>query len=114
MWAELKKNPIDVDLYRRNLQRAYVDMLARSVENPAADSDLPALARADLKRLIEEIKAVVSNDATQISPMARAHLDDVKTRAEMALDPYPAGVSAPPALPTPVGRRGDERAGGAP
>src|SRR5262249_48560909 len=49
IWSELKARPveIDVDVYRRNLQRAYVDLLAGFLDNPADDSDLPALARAE-------------------------------------------------------------------
>jgi hypothetical protein len=95
LWTELKKNPIDVDLYRRNLQRAFVDLLASAVESPETDCDLPGLARAELMRIVDEIKGALSrDDATQVTPAARVHLLDIRKRAEMALDPYPKPRSA--------------------
>ena len=49
IWGELAKPAaVEIDLYRRNLQRAYVDLLAATLDNPSTDSDLPALARAEL------------------------------------------------------------------
>jgi hypothetical protein len=96
IWAELQKNPIDIDLYRRNLQRAFVDLLAPVLDNPSTDSDLPALARAELERVLKEVKVVLDSNR-QASPIARAHLEDIKTRAEHALDAIP---SIPPQRPT--------------
>jgi hypothetical protein len=89
IFSELKKSPVDVDLYRRNLQRAYVDVLSSAVENPASDSDQTALARAELKAIAQEAKSVLADDSKQVSPAARIHLDDLQARIEVALSPYP-------------------------
>ena len=111
IWSELKANPIEIDLYRRNLQRAYVNLLAGFLDNPSEDSDLPALARSELEGLSKEIKALF-DASTVLSPVVRAHLSDVKTRADHALDPIP---SAPAPQRSPLGlpvRRGGEDGAG--
>ena len=108
IWSELKATPIEIDLYRRNLQRAYVNLLAGFLDNPSEDSDLPALARAELEGLSKDIKAILDtgNVATLIT---RDHLQDIKTRADHALDPIPS-APAPQRSPfgLPVRRGGDE------
>ena len=100
MFSDLRLQPvkpIEVDLYRRNLQRAYVDLLASFLENPADDSDLPALARHSLQRVQKELPP--GDRVGGLSPTVRAHLTDLRTRAEHALDPIP---SAPKADRSPV------------
>jgi hypothetical protein len=106
IWSELKANRIEIGVYRRNLQRAYLDLLAGFLDNPADDSDLPALARAELQGLSTEIRTVLGRFQDSI---ARAHLDDIKTRADYALDPIPS-APAPQRSPIgqPVRRGGDE------
>jgi hypothetical protein len=103
LWSELQKSPIEIDLYRRNLQRAYVDQLATALDNPRPDSDLPALARGELERILSEIKAV-AEAKKETSPIARLHLEDIKSRVEQALDPYPSAPAQTQAVEFP-GRR---------
>ncbi len=87
LFRELTAKPVEVDLYRRNLQRAYVDMLAANLKNPAANSDLPAYARAEL----ENIRAMVQTAEPAASkPSARNHLKDLTARMAKALDHRPA------------------------
>jgi hypothetical protein len=104
IWAEVDKNPIDVELYRRNLQRLWVDVLSNAVDNPATDSDLAALARAELNRLQDEIKRAIVKEGVEVTPAARMHLDEIRARIEMALDNIPS-ARAPSAAPAPT-RRG--------
>lgn len=109
IWAELRSNPIEISLYRRNLQRALVDVLASAVEAGTADSDLPGLARAALKRTQEEIKGLYANDATQLSPAARVHLDDIQARIDKAFEGFRvAGSSRPSEAPIPSRRPGGD------
>ena len=42
LFRELDNTPPDIDLYRRNLQRSYVDMLFANIKTPVGNSDLPA------------------------------------------------------------------------
>jgi hypothetical protein len=106
IWGELSKTPVETDLYRRNLQRAYVDLLAAPLDNPSAESDLPALARTELTQVLKEVKTVIDSKA-ETGAITRAHLEDIKTRIEQALDAIPPSPSQRPTLGQPV-RRGAE------
>ncbi len=109
IWGELAKPAaVEIDLYRRNLQRAYVDLLAATLDTPSTDSDLPALARAELERVLKETSGRLAPVADS-SSIAQVHLKDIKTRVEHALDPIP---SLPSQRPTPgaILRRGAEEA----
>jgi len=109
IWGELAKTPVEIDLYRRNLQRAYVELLAATLDSPGADSDLPALARAELARVLKEVKTV-QDSKKDTSAIARVHLEDIKNRVEQALDAIPSSPSQRPAAALPL-RRGSEGAG---
>jgi len=108
IWSELAQRPVEIDLYRRNLQRAYVDLLAAPLDNPSADSDLPALARAELERVSKDVKAVL-DAKVETSPIVRMHLEDIKTRIEHALDAIPSIPGQRPVVGIPL-RRGAEDA----
>ena len=95
IWGELAKTPVEIDLYRRNLQRAYVELLAATLDSPGADSDLPALARAELARVLKEVKTV-QDSKKDTSAIARVHLEDIKNRVEQALDAIPSSPSQRP------------------
>ena len=77
--------PAEVDLYRRNLQRAYVDMLIEQVKADSAPSDLPALARGELRRLADHLDGFGNPKGT--APTTRYHLQDLHARIVQALDP---------------------------
>jgi len=70
-----------VNLYRRNLQRAYVDRLGGFLVEPASGSDLPALARAELTKIGE-----LAGGAGGADSMTAAHLADLSARAERWLE----------------------------
>ena len=85
VFSELNDKSIRIDIYRRNLQRTYVDMLGSLIQDPSASSDLPALARVELvalKAAISKREPEVANDVTMT-----AHLGDLSARIEAALDP---------------------------
>jgi hypothetical protein len=79
----------DPSLYRRNLQRSLVEMLIGAMDGAQADSDLPALARWQLKAINGMLKAA-GGGATETT---RAHVIDLSARIEEALNP----TGAPPA-----------------
>jgi len=87
-----------LSLYRRNLQRQYVNTLAGVIENPAADSDYPAFARAELVTI-----AVMLVPGTD--PTTMAHSADLRARIAKALDNDDEPAAAAPAAPAPGGRR---------
>lgn len=81
VWKELEQNEIAVDIYRRNLQRAHADLLIGALAG-SSSSDLPALARAELKTLAQMIERVRTDDL-----LTRAHFDQLAEKIEQALDP---------------------------
>jgi hypothetical protein len=85
LFRELSANPVDIDLYRRNLQRSYIDMLAANIKTPAVNSDLPAYSRAEL----EAIRALIQKSVLSPKPVVQKHLKDLTVRITHALDPYP-------------------------
>lgn len=87
LFRELSVNPMDIDLYRRNLQRAYIDMLAANLKTPAVNSDLPAYSRAELESIRDLIQKAA---ATGAKPVVQMHLKDLAARIAKALDPHPA------------------------
>lgn len=87
LFRELAAKPLEVDLYRRNLQRSYIDMLAEDIKTPAANSDLPAYARRELESIGEMI---AKTDASKAKYVVQAHLSDLTARIKKALDPKAA------------------------
>ncbi len=84
IWTELDAERPQIDLYRRNLQRAYTDLLASQVTVRTANSDLPGLARLVLVSLRRELatKAVIPD----LDPVIQAHLRQVAATIDAALD----------------------------
>jgi len=86
LFRELSGKPVVIDLYRRNLQRSYVDMLSANLKTPAANSDLPAYSRAELEAIRAEIR---KTDLPATKPVVQMHLKDLSARITHALDPHP-------------------------
>jgi hypothetical protein len=102
IWSELPgRNKIDV--YRRNLQKSYVNILDNLLNPPRSGSsdvivimlgggaspsvdksDIKSVVRAHLTALRGEVKAA---SASVSDPMSRYHLQDVLVRIDKALDP---------------------------
>jgi hypothetical protein len=107
VWAELAEGSCDIDLYRRNLQRAYLDIMNTKLNppTPAAappaggggrgggpggpagpPADSRALIRGELKELDVQIRAAVPKAANR---MTRLHLEDMRNEIARILDPKP-------------------------
>lgn len=105
IFAELKSNK-EIDIYRRNLQKAYVEKmidlikpasttaptLAMMMQRPgsgssntlsAPESDVASVVRGELKALNASIKSATA----QTSGLSKYHLEDLSDRIEKALDP---------------------------
>ncbi|MFO0958330.1 MAG: zinc-dependent metalloprotease [Isosphaeraceae bacterium] len=85
IFGELKDGSVGVDLYRRNLQRAFVEILDNAVkqDSPSASSDLPALSRGALRKILEGINTASGKEKDE---MTKLHLADLKARIVDALD----------------------------
>ena len=101
IWKELQSGA-EIDVYRRNLQRAYIDRMAflmteKAPKIPAAfrrfvsvtdinesQSDIRAVVRAELNTLLKEVK----NGANRASDkMTKYHLKDAAERIDAILNP---------------------------
>jgi hypothetical protein len=101
--SELQDAKPSIDLYRRNLQRAYVDLLAEKVKSSSTDSDLPALARVELTEMLAKVKGKYPTG----DPLTDAHLGQLRASIETAFDTRVVQTtSAPAATPSFPRRRG--------
>lgn len=85
VWGELWQGK-PIDRARRELQRAYANLLATAIKTPANLSQDP---RALFRELAERIEAQARKESTapSRSPDERAHLRDVETSLSVALKP---------------------------
>ena len=82
VWSELYLPRIAIDAYRRNLQRAYLDIAVARVNG--ASGDEKALYRAELKSL----DGVIASALPRVSDReTRAHLEASLAQISMALEP---------------------------
>jgi len=96
IWAELKGDSVAIDLYRRNLQRAHLEMMINEVGRDSTTSDLPALARAELRTLLGQLNGLETGKVTEPTMI---YLADVKARITQALEPKAVVQSAPASNP---------------
>jgi hypothetical protein len=84
IFSELKSGR-DIDLFRRNLQREYVALLATALVRPSATlpADARSQLRAEARLLRNEIAAAQSRPGH--SPEAKAHLADAQGTLDEAL-----------------------------
>jgi hypothetical protein len=103
VFAELKSNP-DIDVYRRNLQKSYVEKLIAILDPPqsisistltsqgrgapapginASQSDIISVVKAQLRDLNVSIKSSTG----QAKGLSKYHLQDLSERIDLALHP---------------------------
>jgi hypothetical protein len=89
LWSELAAGKA-VDIYRRNLQKAYVEALINMANPPAGAagnsrmSDASSMGRAHLEGLKRKVTAAM---ATTTDKLTKYHLKDLQFRINKALDP---------------------------
>lgn len=98
IWSELYAHK-NIDVYRRNLQKAYVDNMVKLMTPPAAPSaaqsfpgmrmadpmgsDVSSISRAHLTTLAKDIRAAIP----AANGMSKYHLQDLLVRINSALNP---------------------------
>jgi hypothetical protein len=85
IWTELKSGA-NIDAYRRNLQRAYIDRMTNIMETPEGStnrSDVKAVAMGTLKKLEKDLKTGVKSQKDTIS---KYHLEQALKTVEKLLD----------------------------
>jgi hypothetical protein len=106
VFSELDAASVKIDPYRRNLQRAFVDLAASRVNaaNGGAD-DNRALFRGELTALDASARGAVPKAA---DAEARRHLQDLRAQIAWALDPSRVPPAAPAATQGPQRGVADE------
>ncbi len=105
LWRELETT-LKIDAYRRNLQRAYLELLAERLNGraPVAD-DSRAIIRGELRGL----SATIAQALPRVTDRGtRMHLEDARDQIAKILDPKFAPVAPAPAAASPFGRGADE------
>jgi hypothetical protein len=77
----------NLTLYRRNLQRATVELLGTPASSTSTSSDMPALARAALKRIQREGNQIVGVQAYKGDATSAAHVEDLLARIQRIFEP---------------------------
>ncbi len=83
VWSELAHVPVKIDAFRRNLQRAYIDLAIARVNG--ANTDEKSMYRAEIKSLAASIEKALPNAQDKET---RAHLEATKSLIELALNPH--------------------------
>ncbi|WP_069130384.1 zinc-dependent metalloprotease [Rhodohalobacter halophilus] len=86
VWSELSSNS-SIDVYRRNLQRTYLNSVKSLMESEDSDvdgSDIKPLLREELRTLKTEVDRAVNRTVDRRTVV---HLQDVQNRIENILDP---------------------------
>ncbi|HEY0765690.1 MAG TPA: zinc-dependent metalloprotease [Pyrinomonadaceae bacterium] len=93
IWSELDgAGPIKIDVYRRNLQNSYIDLLSNKLNvRPSVTDDYRALIKAELRDLSA---AITTASARATDRQTRAHLADARDQIAKALDPKFAAPAA--------------------
>jgi hypothetical protein len=102
IWSELEgAGPVRIDVYRRNLQNSYIDLLSNKLNvRPSVTDDYRALIKAELRDLTTAIAAA---SARATDRQTRAHLADARDQIAKALDPKFAPPAAPATFTFPFG-----------
>ncbi|HSQ19430.1 MAG TPA: zinc-dependent metalloprotease, partial [Blastocatellia bacterium] len=85
IWRELEAPTVRIDAYRRNLQRAYLELLSEKLNGraPVTDEQRPFL-RGELRSLNQMIARAMLHATDRAT---RLHLEDSKDQIAKALDP---------------------------
>jgi len=86
VWSELTKPGAAITIYRRNLQRSYLDNLDQKLNGtPASSAEIRMLAKGELRALDKQIQTALSGAG--IEEATRRHLQDSRDEIAMILDP---------------------------
>jgi hypothetical protein len=108
IWSEIEPGAgvVRIDVYRRNLQNSYIDLLSNKLNlRPSVTDDYRALIKQELRDLNVAIASVMQRAGDRAT---RAHLADARDQIAKALDPKFAPPAAPAAPAFPFGFDDDD------
>ncbi len=107
IWSEIEGGPVKIDVYRRNLQNSYIDLLSNKLNvRPSVTDDYRALIKAELRDLSTAINAAMPRATDRAT---RAHLADARDQIAKALDPKFAPPTTPAITFNPFGYDEDDQ-----
>jgi hypothetical protein len=104
VWSELAKPGTAISIYRRNLQRAYLDNLDQKLNaTPASSAEIRMLVKGELHALDKQLQTAAA--ATGLDENTRRHLTDSRDEIAIILDPrVPRPAADPNAAAAALGR----------
>ncbi|MEO2005137.1 MAG: zinc-dependent metalloprotease, partial [Candidatus Poribacteria bacterium] len=85
VWSELAADAVEINAYRRALQRAHIERLGRKLDpDSPSTSDMRPLARGELVELIADIETALAKVEHRTT---RLHLEDARVTIDRILDP---------------------------
>ena len=85
IWSELRLQEIEVDPFRRNLQRTYLEIIdSRLNGRSPVSNDMRAFLRGELRRTDQEISGILSRAADDATSY---HLSDIRAEISEILEP---------------------------
>jgi hypothetical protein len=107
VWSELAKPGTAITIYRRNLQRAYLDNLDQKMNGtPASSAEIRMLVKGELGALDRQLQTALA--APGLEENTRRHLQDSRDEIAIILDPR---VPRPPPDPNAAAPGGRGRGG---
>ena len=83
VWSELTHRNVNVDLYRRNLQRSYIQVVENRLDAENLSGESRAMFRGNLLQVSTDIDRAMSRVQNETT---RMHLQDMKREIERILD----------------------------
>lgn len=84
IWRELDSHPPQIDTFRRNTQRVYLDTIDNRLNGANPSAEVRALLRGELRDVREQILAALPAMTDRAS---RLHLEDARDLIDQILDP---------------------------
>jgi hypothetical protein len=84
VFSELAKPGTPIIIYRRNLQRSYLDNMDSRINTPGGSDEVRSLARGEVKALDKQLAAALSAAPDELT---RRHIQDCRDQIATMLDP---------------------------
>jgi hypothetical protein len=85
IWAELAKPGTEISVYRRNVQRAYLDQLDARLNGAGSSGEVQALVKGELRALDQQIEKALPGFTDELT---RRHLTDCREEIAASLNPH--------------------------
>ena len=97
VWEEVPKSGVNIDIYRRNLQRTYLDIMDNRLNgNTEPSAEVRSLLKGELRAVGEAVDNALRTGGTRDESTTR-HLRDVIDEISTILDPRAMRTRTPPA-----------------